>query len=198
MAFQLTDFLPITKKEVELRGWDELDVVFFTGDAYIDHPALTAAVVDAIRVVASSTDSILELGCSVGRNLAALKQNGFKDLQGIEINPEAVHLGRDVFDLKDITIHVGSIEKLISIGTPVDVIFTQSVFMHLPPSSDWIYSLVASKARKAVITTEVEYRSDQLVWRRDYRVIFEGLGMKQINLNKINKRLLQRVMIWQK
>lgn len=48
MAFQLTDFLPITKKEVELRGWDELDVVFFTGDAYIDHPAFGAAVIGRI------------------------------------------------------------------------------------------------------------------------------------------------------
>ncbi len=43
--FQLTDFLPTTKKELEIRGWDELDVVFFTGDAYIDHPAFGAAVI---------------------------------------------------------------------------------------------------------------------------------------------------------
>jgi uncharacterized radical SAM protein YgiQ len=32
-------FLPITKEEALKRGWDELDVVFVTGDAYIDHPA---------------------------------------------------------------------------------------------------------------------------------------------------------------
>lgn len=43
--FQLTDFLPTTKKELEIRGWDEVDVVFFTGDAYVDHPAFGAAVV---------------------------------------------------------------------------------------------------------------------------------------------------------
>ena len=28
--YQLTDFLPTTKKELEIRGWDEVDVVFFT------------------------------------------------------------------------------------------------------------------------------------------------------------------------
>ena len=33
--FQLTDFLPTTKKECELRGWDQLDVILFSGDAYI-------------------------------------------------------------------------------------------------------------------------------------------------------------------
>ncbi|OIP83610.1 MAG: YgiQ family radical SAM protein [Porphyromonadaceae bacterium CG2_30_38_12] len=47
-TYQLTDFLPTTRKEVELRGWDELDIVFFTGDAYIDHPAFGAAVIGRI------------------------------------------------------------------------------------------------------------------------------------------------------
>ncbi len=46
--YQLTDFLPTTKKELELRKWDEVDVVLFTGDAYIDHPAFGAAVIGRI------------------------------------------------------------------------------------------------------------------------------------------------------
>lgn len=46
--YQLTDFLPTTKKELEIRGWDEVDIVFFTGDAYIDHPAFGAAVIGRI------------------------------------------------------------------------------------------------------------------------------------------------------
>lgn len=44
-APQLTDFLPTTKKECELRGWDELDIILFSGDAYIDHPSFGAAVI---------------------------------------------------------------------------------------------------------------------------------------------------------
>jgi uncharacterized radical SAM protein YgiQ len=43
--YQLTDWLPTTKKEVELRGWDELDVILFSGDAYVDHPSFGAAVI---------------------------------------------------------------------------------------------------------------------------------------------------------
>ena len=43
--YKLTDFLPTTKKEVELRGWDQLDIILFSGDAYIDHPAFGAAVI---------------------------------------------------------------------------------------------------------------------------------------------------------
>ncbi|MGM9805911.1 MAG: YgiQ family radical SAM protein [Candidatus Aphodosoma sp.] len=44
----LTDWLPTTKKELEIRGWDEVDVVFFTGDAYVDHPSFGAAVVGRV------------------------------------------------------------------------------------------------------------------------------------------------------
>jgi uncharacterized radical SAM protein YgiQ len=43
--YQLTDWLPTTKKEVEMRGWDELDVILFSGDAYVDHPSFGAAVI---------------------------------------------------------------------------------------------------------------------------------------------------------
>ena len=45
MEYQLTDFLPTTKKELELRGWDEVDVILFSGDAYVDHPSFGAAVI---------------------------------------------------------------------------------------------------------------------------------------------------------
>ena len=44
-SLKLTDFLPTTKKELELRGWDELDIILFSGDAYVDHPSFGAAVI---------------------------------------------------------------------------------------------------------------------------------------------------------
>lgn len=47
MAFdrKITDWLPTTRKEAQMRGWDELDVVIFSGDAYVDHPSFGAAVI---------------------------------------------------------------------------------------------------------------------------------------------------------
>ncbi len=48
MKYQLTDFLPTTKKELEIRGWDEVDVVLFSGDAYVDHPSFGAAVIGRV------------------------------------------------------------------------------------------------------------------------------------------------------
>ena len=38
-------FLPTTKKEVESLGWDALDVILISGDAYVDHPSFGPAVI---------------------------------------------------------------------------------------------------------------------------------------------------------
>lgn len=43
--YRLSDWIPTTKKEVELRGWDELDVILFSGDAYVDHPSFGCTVI---------------------------------------------------------------------------------------------------------------------------------------------------------
>jgi len=62
----ITDWLPLTMKEVEKRGWDELDVVLISGDAYVDHPAFGTAVIGRI----------LE---SAGLRIAILAQPNWKD-----------------------------------------------------------------------------------------------------------------------
>jgi hypothetical protein len=33
------DFLPTTAEDMRARGWDELDILIISGDAYVDHPA---------------------------------------------------------------------------------------------------------------------------------------------------------------
>lgn len=42
---RLTDFLPTSVKEARLQGWEEPDIVLFSGDAYVDHPSFAAAVI---------------------------------------------------------------------------------------------------------------------------------------------------------
>ncbi|MDO4191212.1 MAG: YgiQ family radical SAM protein [Bacteroidales bacterium] len=44
----LTDWLPTTRKELEIRHWDEVDVVLFSGDAYVDHPSFGGAVIGRV------------------------------------------------------------------------------------------------------------------------------------------------------
>lgn len=43
--YRLQDWLPTTRKEMDLRGWDYVDVILFSGDAYVDHPSFGAAVI---------------------------------------------------------------------------------------------------------------------------------------------------------
>ncbi|MDD3357829.1 MAG: YgiQ family radical SAM protein [Parabacteroides sp.] len=43
--YRQEDWLPTTKKEIEARGWDYIDVIFFSGDAYVDHPSFGPAVI---------------------------------------------------------------------------------------------------------------------------------------------------------
>ena len=59
LRFMLTDFLPTTKKEVELREWGELDVILFSGDAYIDHPAFGVSVIGRVLEAAGYRVAII-------------------------------------------------------------------------------------------------------------------------------------------
>lgn len=43
--YKMSDWLPTTRKEMDLRGWDTLDVIIVSGDAYVDHPAFGTAVI---------------------------------------------------------------------------------------------------------------------------------------------------------
>lgn len=47
-ALRPTDWLPTSVKEMKARGWDYVDVVLFSGDAYVDHPSFGAAVIGRV------------------------------------------------------------------------------------------------------------------------------------------------------
>ena len=44
----MAEWLPTTKKECEPLGWDELDIILFSGDAYVDHPSFGTAVIGRV------------------------------------------------------------------------------------------------------------------------------------------------------
>ncbi|RLD48432.1 MAG: YgiQ family radical SAM protein, partial [Bacteroidetes bacterium] len=46
--YKITDWLPASKQELKAFAWDELDVILFSGDAYVDHPAFGAAVIGRV------------------------------------------------------------------------------------------------------------------------------------------------------
>lgn len=44
----MQEFLPVTRKEMEQRGWDQVDFVYLTGDAYVDHPSFGSAIISRL------------------------------------------------------------------------------------------------------------------------------------------------------
>ena len=41
-------FLPISKEEIVERGWDQIDFLFVSGDAYVDHPSFGPAIISRV------------------------------------------------------------------------------------------------------------------------------------------------------
>ncbi len=69
---QPSPFLPTSRKEMEMRGWKELDVLFISGDAYVDHPAF-------------GTPLLARLLESCGFKVGILAQPDWKDLESFKI-----------------------------------------------------------------------------------------------------------------
>jgi len=51
-SYKISDWLPKSAKEVKALGWERIDVILFSGDAYVDHPSFGTAVIG--RVIESS------------------------------------------------------------------------------------------------------------------------------------------------
>ncbi|HCP47222.1 MAG TPA: YgiQ family radical SAM protein, partial [Deltaproteobacteria bacterium] len=74
VAKRSSSFLPTSARELADRGWDWVDVVFVTGDAYVDHPSFAMALLGRVLEAAGyrvavlsqpawkSVDAFLELG----------------------------------------------------------------------------------------------------------------------------------------
>ncbi|MGN0079264.1 MAG: hypothetical protein ACI36T_01825, partial [Eggerthellaceae bacterium] len=45
MDTKQNNFLPISRADMEARGWDQCDFVYVCGDAYVDHPSFGAAII---------------------------------------------------------------------------------------------------------------------------------------------------------
>lgn len=58
-----TAFLPTTMAECKARGWNEVDVVFVSGDAYIDHPSFAAALLGRVLTGSAATKAESDIIC---------------------------------------------------------------------------------------------------------------------------------------
>ena len=54
-----TEFLPLNRAEANARGWDQLDFVVVTGDAYVDHPSFGTTIIARLAESLGFTVGIL-------------------------------------------------------------------------------------------------------------------------------------------
>jgi SAM-dependent methyltransferase len=126
-----------------------------------DYAAKDRAIVDFLdrfwRPEVSSEDSILEIGCNAGTNLDRLRELGYAQLGGVEINPDALEMLRNAYPelAASAQLRLGPAETVLRElpDDAVDVVFTMAVLLHVHPSSHELFGDMARVARKYICTS---------------------------------------------
>jgi len=104
--------------------------------------------------------SILELGCSSGRHLAHLHEDGFDSLAGVDINDEAFDVMADAYpDLAEAgTFHVDSIENVVAEfdDDRFDAVYSAETLQHIHPDDEWVFDELARITGDVFVTAEIE------------------------------------------
>lgn len=138
--------------------------------------------------------AILELGCSAGRHLAHLADNGYRDLAGIDINHEAFGVMEQTYPglAADGTFYRGAIEDIIGefADDRFDVVYSVETLQHIHHANEWVFSEVARVTADLLITVEIEggaaqqtddvavnyVREDFPLYYRDWGAVFTEFG----------------------
>ncbi len=162
------------------RPWDgsNLPQGYFEGDEKSE------LLLRLIEKYADHQSRILEIGCNVGRNLNCLYTAGFRRLEGIEISEEAVELLKQSYPEMggNSGIHNAPVEDIIKEfeDGEFDIVFTMAVLEHIHRDSEWIFAEMVRTTRGFLVTVEDERGISWRHFPRNYRKVFERLGLKQI------------------
>lgn len=158
------------------------------GQYYPEAPKWSARSQSIINVLSpsiTSEDSILEIGCNIGRNLNHLWLAGYRNLRGMEISEHAVKRLRIEYPcLATTPIDIGPAEESIQeYGiSSVDVILTMSVLEHLHPDSRFLFKEIARVARRYVLAIEPRQgKRSHMQYPWDIKSEFTSVGLTCID-----------------
>jgi SAM-dependent methyltransferase len=167
-----------SKDEVQ-KYWRDSHVIANSG--HLHGGGLSEYLVSLAKQYVKPDASIVELGCNTGRNLYQLWKAGYRDLSGVEINPAALELMKQTFPDMKLRTYKGSIEDRVRDLEEHDLVFTVATLEHIHSDSEWVFAEITLKAKKYLITIEGEEKVEsELHFPRNYKNIFEGLGMQQV------------------
>jgi SAM-dependent methyltransferase len=150
-----------------------------------------------------TTASVLEIGCNAGRNLKHLHDAGYEHLSGLDIAADAVALMRETYpDLAAVPVTVAPMEDALRDmdDDAFGAVFTMAVLEHVHPDSAWVFEEMARIAG-TVVTVEDEQLQSWRHFPRNYRTIFEALGLTQteaVDCRKVKglgRRFVARVFV---
>lgn len=143
------------------------------------------SIVNILCPLITNKDSILEIGCNIGRNLNHLWQAGYKNVRGMEISVHAVKRLRIEYPCLAMTpIDIGPAEELIQKcgSNSIDVIFTMSVLEHLHPDSRCLFKEMARVARKYILAIEPrEGKRSHMQYPWDIKAELTAVGLTCID-----------------
>jgi len=156
---------------------------------YLDGEERTEFLVSKIKNFANNKNSILEIGCNVGRNLNGLYKSGFKNLSGIEINQTAIDIMQEKYSemFENINISVGSAEdELKKIESDkMEIVYTMAVLEHIHKDSiDLIISEMIRISKKYIIVIEDEKKESDRHFTRNYGNLLSSYDLKEIGRSK--------------
>jgi len=148
--------------------------------SYLSGKERTDFLVGLILRFASLSDSILELGCNVGRNLQGLWNVGFRDLYGVDVNRDAVEMCARSGCAK--MLFNDALEVCLpTMNRKFDLVFTMATLEHVhSDSASQVFKAISAVTLKCLVTVEDEVGISPTHFARNYKRVFEGLGMRQV------------------
>jgi SAM-dependent methyltransferase len=149
---------------------------------YINHLGRSKALLELISDVPRDA-RVLEIGCNVGRNLAYLVDNGYENVEGVEINPHAVELLRETYpQLAYATVHVGAAGGVLP-GIPsdsFDLVFTMAVIEHIHPDEANVFDELIRIGHQ-ILTIEPRRTDSQRSYPWNVTRLFTSRGMVHVS-----------------
>jgi len=137
--------------------------------------------------------SVLEVGCSSGRHLAALHEAGFTDLTGVDVNADALDVLAETYEELAETgeFHAASLESYLPDleDDAFDAVFSVETLQHIHPDAEWVFEELARVTGDMLVTVENESGPAGTVnevteslplYYRDWERVFTDLGLRAV------------------
>ena len=169
---------------------------------------------DILRQRLARDASVLELGCSSGRHLSHLSDDGFTDLSGVELNPDAFDVMADHYpDLWEAgTFYADAIEDVVGEfdDDVFDAVYSVETLQHVHPDAEWVFEEIARITGDVLVTVEIEddaedadrverdedpdvnYVRDEFpLYYRDWSEVFGDLGFEQVERREVKRDVVR-------